>query len=362
MQEMKVEVIAGTRELDGLRAEWEACFEESDASPYLRYDWFRLYVEQLGEAADMRIAVARVDGKVGAILPLEKVRVTIGPVTESILQFSGDGFAPSSAGIFAEGVDVGAGVSACLAALRCHDPDWAFMRLAKVPVHSALARYFRRSHMPGSVQIPLPGSWPEYLETLPGSRRYGIRRRVSGLAKSHAVELVRVGLDAEVDGARLRNAIEGALQVSEASWQGEAEEGLAISDPRCRGFFVEASERMAARGALDLSVLYLDGRPVSFLWGLARPPYTSISKLGFDAAYTKLSPGRAHIAMHIEDSIARGLSVIDFGHEFAEQKRQWSSHELPLCELWYFPKGLRSSLYRSWYRVRRGVKPTPPSG
>ena len=168
MQDIDVAIIAGKSELDAMRSAWEACFDRSDASPYLCFDWYRLYLEHLADPAEVRIAVARIAGEPRAILPLEKARVAVGPVGEDILRFSGDGFAPWMAGILAAGVDAAAALNACLAALRRHDRDWSFMRLAKVPKSAPLAQHFRRSDMPGSVQIVLPETWSRYLEALPG--------------------------------------------------------------------------------------------------------------------------------------------------------------------------------------------------
>lgn len=356
MSSLDIDIICERSDLERIGPEWQSCFERSNAQPYLSFEWFSLYQKHFGSSSLLRIAVAYVDGHIGAILPLEKVDVRIGPVAERVLQFSGDGFAPWLCGLSAEGIGAVDVFAACLEVLRREDRDWAFVRLSKVPVSAPFAAPWLRSTMPGSVQIILPESWSQYLEALPASRRHGIRRRVRGLHRKYSVEVLRVCPESDFDQDVLRRAIDGALAVSASSWQAHAKEGLAISDAKCRGFFIEASNRMAQLGALDLSVLFLDGHPVSFLWGAARGTNTSISKLGFDAGYGALSPGRAHIALHIEDSIRRGLKCIDFGHEFAEQKRQWSDEEMPLCELWYFPPRLKSSLYRNWYRVRRGVK------
>jgi CelD/BcsL family acetyltransferase involved in cellulose biosynthesis len=351
-----VEVLTDRVALEGVKSDWISCFERSDASPYLCYDWFRLYQENFGDLTHLRIAVARIDGQACAILPLEKVAVKIGPMAENILRFSGDGFSPQSGAIFAKGVDAADVTRACLSALRAHDPDWKFIRLSKVPTDSEFPAQFRSSPMPGSIEIRLPETWPEFLQKLPGSRRYGIKRKLKKLNKNHEVELVRVGLAADHDSEQLRRALDGALQVSEASWQSRVEAGLAISDEKCRKFFIEASKQMQKSKALDLSVLYLDGSPASFLWGVARWPYTSISKLAYDPMFRELSPGSVHIALHIEDSINRKFAMIDFGHEFPEYKRQWSDEDSALCELWYFPPGMWPTLYRYWYRARRGVR------
>ena len=110
---------------------------------------------------------------------------------------------------------------------------------------------------------------------------------------------------------------------------------------------------MANRGMLDLSVLYVGDKPVSFIWGAARWPRSTIAKMGFDPALEKYSPGSVHLAELISGSIARGVSEIDFGHESGQYKSMWGKRRDQLFNIWYYPPGITSSIIR-WWRRRRG--------
>ena len=97
---------------------------------------------------------------------------------------------------------------------------------------------------------------------------------------------------------------------------------------------------------LDLSVLYANEQPVSFIWGAARWPFSTILKLGFDHDYQQYSPGTVHLAKHINDSIEQGVKAIDFGHEFYDYKKRWSKQHIDLYTLYLFTKSFESSLLR----------------
>ena len=154
------------------------------------------------------------------------------------------------------------------------------------------------------------------------------------------------GVDGDV--SDLDRVIEDSWTVSDASWQARAETGRALGDPQARPFIRHVSRRMAERGMLDMSVLYLDSRPLSFIWGAARWPVTTISKLAFVEDMKPDRPGIAHMWLVIEDSIARGLSHIDYGHEFPEHKQRWSKRAVPLYEIRCFLPTLPSRLLRAY--------------
>lgn len=164
--------------------------------------------------------------------------------------------------------------------------------------------------------------------------------------------MVRLGLDRTESEEELRQLTEDALRVSLRSWQGGIRERRAISDPEMIGLFRCSCRRLARSGRLDLSVMYVADRPVSFMWGAARWPLTTAAKLGFDPAYAEQSPGLVHMTKLIQDSIARGGLEIDFGHEFSEYKSRWGKRADPLYEGWWYPAGLPSLAY--W--GRRGFR------
>ena len=73
MQKIDVEIFTDKIELEKIQPEWQSCFDRSDAPPYLCYEWFRLYQEHFGDSTTLRVVVARIDGQVCAVLPLENL-------------------------------------------------------------------------------------------------------------------------------------------------------------------------------------------------------------------------------------------------------------------------------------------------
>jgi hypothetical protein len=202
-----------------------------------------------------------------------------------------------------------------------------------------------------SVIIKLPESWEEYKRFLSKAHKKTVSRRINGIKRHFNIRMVRMGFERQYDPHKLDILIRDALSVSKKSWQGSYAKGRAISDSDTLSFFIEASIRLAEKRMLDLSVLYADGKPVSFIWGAVRPPKSTILKLGFDKSYAKFSPGTVHLAKLIRDSIEHKWSEIDFGHEFYDYKSRWGKHNAELYSIFYFPKRIVSTVL--WYGYLR---------
>jgi CelD/BcsL family acetyltransferase involved in cellulose biosynthesis len=354
---LEVEVLRSSAELVRVRDEWEALFAETpDASPYQCYEWIESearHRESEGPSG-LRVCVVRRAGQTLAILPFDvKQRWEI-PFPHRELRWAGGGWGTRMTAILPErcrGVPV---LEAALEALG--DREWNYCRLDKVPRESPLlsrppgARIHSRAVSHGrSIVIRLPTTWEAYRSGLSPSHRKNVSRRSNQLRRAGAVRLVRLGLRPNDTGGALETLMRDALSVSEKSWQGiPAAGGAAISAPKVVDLIRDVSRKLAARGRLDLSVLYLDAQPISFVWGTACLPRTSIAKLAFDPAFAALSPGLTHLALLIQDSIRRSVLEIDFGHEFPEYKNHWSRDGDELSLLFVYGESYRSRLLEAW--------------
>jgi CelD/BcsL family acetyltransferase involved in cellulose biosynthesis len=106
---------------------------------------------------------------------------------------------------------------------------------------------------------------------------------------------------------------------------------------------------------LDLSVLYLDDLPVSFIWGTVRWPNLSILKPGFDQSLSQISPGVVHLARHIQDSIEHHATEIDYGPPHFEYKSSCGKTYRELSTLYYYRNGIKARLLR-FFRNRLDAK------
>jgi CelD/BcsL family acetyltransferase involved in cellulose biosynthesis len=224
-------------------------------------------------------------------------------------------------------------------------------------INIAPPEYFK---VGSSIVIEQPDSWQDYRKSLSRNRREKINRSLRLLREKGTVRIVRMGLDPSFPDEELEKLVEDSLTVSANSWQEGTSAGHAISDDYMRDFYREACRIMAVRGMLDLSVLYAGDLPVSFSWGIARWPYTEISKLGFDQKFAESSPGNAHMSYLIEDSIARGGREIEFGHEFADYKRTWGTREDDLYDILLYPSRFLPIMVRLLRSLKRGFRQRLP--
>ena len=370
MKTVDIEIWRSTEEIEANRGVWEDLFRSSECSPYLGYDWFLTSLKYFPCGNRLRVGLLKVNYQPMAIVPLEFSREKTGPLTHTILQFALDGWALRNGAIVKDGFDELYAMREVVNSLRRTEPHWTYCCLSKYPEYSPTKQEKDQGESGAirtdavlfghSVVIEIPESWEEYRKTLSRAHRSNISRRSNTMGRKGNIKMCRLGLDSNCDSHELKELMNDAVLVCKNSWQNTVAGGWAISDPKTGGFFLEVSEKLATKGMLDLSVLYLDKQPISFLWGAARGLHTTINKLGYDQSFSELSPGLVHLAKHIEDSIERGMKSIDFGHEFFDYKSSWGKRYDPLVTLFLYPPGILPSFIR-WMRSRR-LAPGPSNG
>jgi hypothetical protein len=356
MTNLSVEFWRSEQELFDNQDIWDEIFLSSRASAYLSFEWISTRWKHYNKARSPLIGLVRDDAEPVAIVPLWIVNERIGPVPCKTLCYM----------LGIHGMEVGPLVKDGYSALHMLDTvilashstghRWDYARLDRFPAPklstslpddnagTGLQRIARKTEVGRITEIP--ASWDEFKKTLSPKHRQNVSRHVRNMERSGRVRYEQLGLTPLDDSPGLRSLMKDALTVSRQSWQHKSESGGAISKPNNSGFFQEVSLMLARRGMLDLSVLYLDDRPISFNWGAARRPYTSIYRPGFDEAFADLAPGVVHLAKHVEDCIKSGFVEIDQGPDFFDFKLSWCKKHVDLCTLYYYPKGLKPTLLR----------------
>jgi hypothetical protein len=383
-ERLEVEVLRSARELEAIEGEWLSCYEaDRSAAPYASYAWTHCLATRLLPESRLRVCIVRRRGEAVAILPLalshRKIslasRVKLpGPLClhwAADAHWLGGAFSTRNGAVVREAALDLPVVACVLRELGRSDP-FRFVRLEDVPSAQAQRPFYSRQVKDAdlriepaverdSVQIRLAATWPEYCATLSGPHRKAIARRSSALRDVGEVQFRRLGLDPSDDPVAIRELLEDAVSVSRRSWQARAG-GLVISSDAAIGFVREVSVQLARVGALDLSVLYLDEHPISFLWGVARWPFMSVSKSGFDVRLRTLSPGVVHRALHIQDSIARHGDLIDVGPTAIGYKAHWGKEVLRLSKLTYYPPGMVPTVVRWGGRLRAAIRRKDAAG
>jgi CelD/BcsL family acetyltransferase involved in cellulose biosynthesis len=202
-----------------------------------------------------------------------------------------------------------------------------------------------------SPRLPLGGGAPPAEERIHAKFRANLRRRARRLGELGAVSLERTGgLD------RLDVALGEFLALEGAGWKGER--GTAIGrDPRLVAFYARIVRDAAARGALAIRTLRLDGRAVAVHLGLVHAGAFHLPKTAYDEALGAVSPGQLLQHEVLSECEARGLTAFEFLGPDMPWKRDWEPEHVPHDWLYvYRPSFAGRAMHTLKHRVRPAVK------
>jgi CelD/BcsL family acetyltransferase involved in cellulose biosynthesis len=144
--------------------------------------------------------------------------------------------------------------------------------------------------------------------------------------------------------------------VEDRSWKGRRGGGI-FGPPDRFAFFRALSLRIAARGWLDVGLLRLDGRVISYRYGFRFGGVYLDYNLAYDPDYAGLSPGRILLDEMIASSLELGLAAVDASHgtvRDGHQLQEWTERYTDHYQLWLLGGTLRG---RALAILRNRVKP-----
>jgi CelD/BcsL family acetyltransferase involved in cellulose biosynthesis len=168
--------------------------------------------------------------------------------------------------------------------------------------------------------VELPASWSTYLASRPSKLRYNLRARQRQLAALGQLRLVHYTSPEQV-AANLPRAV--ALHARR--WQSQHISTTFSSSPLAQRFYLDACQRLADRGWLDLAALELDDRLVAFALTFKREGRLFYYLPAFDPDYARYAPSTMLLAHLIETACAEGLGEVDFMLGDEPYKAQWAS-------------------------------------
>jgi len=172
--------------------------------------------------------------------------------------------------------------------------------------------------------LTLENDWDTYWESRRAqkNRRRNVERCERRLAELGEISYIRHRTE-EPHGDPCWNLLEECLEVARNSWQDGLVDGTTLHHESVKDFVRDAHRAAAAAGALDLNLLYLDGRPIAFVYGYHYHGYLDLMRVGFDPKLAKLAPGNALWTRLIKDSFLRGDRILDFGPSCLDYKKFW---------------------------------------
>ena len=335
---MRVREIGRLSELSALRADWERLFALTAGATFFHtLDWFEAYWRHYGQEQELRVLViesaAGIEGIVPLVLKNEQTRVGMVRVLTYPLHDWGSFYSPL-------GQDQPAILQAALEHLRRRQTeaarrDWQLLDLRWIDPaqdQGATVAAMQRAGFPAderpwsrSAFVELSGDWEAYWSSRQSRWRNNVRRSERKLSEAGEVRYVRYrsGDTAGQPTEPRWDLYEICLAIAGRSWQSTANDGTTLSHEAVRDFLQDAHRAAAARGAIDVNLLYLNDAAAAFAYNYCHQGWVYGLRMGFDARLSRDGAGSVLLARMIEDSFRRGDRLIDLGAEYLEAKRFW---------------------------------------
>ena len=143
--------------------------------------------------------------------------------------------------------------------------------------------------------------------------------------------------------------------VENASWKGHG--GKGIFSGAGLALFTEVARRFADRGWLDIGLLRVDGRVVSYRFGFRQRGVFYDYNLAYHPEFAAGAPGRVLLAEMIASSRAQGLRCFDASRSGLGDTHllaDWCDERIDHHELWLFNDNLRGYLLQA---ARQRLRP-----
>ena len=315
MASERVDLIEGVHQVRALAPAWDTLADETAAPSWLRPTWVEVWWRAFGRGKLQVFTVWRGERLVG-VVPMDRqggeLRSTTNFHTPSFGFLALD---DSSKETLARALVDAAPRRLTLAFVPVEDGT-----VEAIEAASGAARRPRVLRvLERCLFIETDGSW----ETLISSRRdrflREMRRRRRKLGRHGRVEF-------EVHDGRsdLDRLLEEGFAVEAAGWKGNGGTAIA-SRPATLSFYTDLARWLAARGALRLSFLRLNGRAIAFDYAIEECGRYALLKTGYDETFHSVGPGHELHWFTIERAFKQGLKRFDFLGKDDRWKREWTS-------------------------------------
>lgn len=301
--------------IDEVAGEWEALADRTIASPFLRPGWMRIWQAHFSTRRISVLAVQR-QGRLAALLPfVRRGRTVTSPTNFHTPEF----------GALAEDATAAAFLFDRLLSLPHDAVSLAFVEQGgwvERACLAAAARHRHRTLVRVQQQAPFVAledrTWSAIERDLGGKLRADLRRRARRLA-----EAGQVTLEVSDGRTRLDELLREGFGIEPSGWK--REKGSAItSRSETEAFYREAARWAAARGALRLAFLRLNGRPLAFQFGVEENGVYYFLKGGYDTSFHASAPGKLLAGRMIARACELRLRRFEFLGTTESWKREWA--------------------------------------
>jgi CelD/BcsL family acetyltransferase involved in cellulose biosynthesis len=198
--------------------------------------------------------------------------------------------------------------------------------------------YVRVADAPAHPVIELHDRWSEPGGGMSSSRRSALRRARRRAEQKGDVtfDLLRPTVE------EVPRLLDEAIAVEARSWKGEQDTAIA-SKPSWNVLFRRLGERAAAQDRLLVQFMRIDGHAVAMQLCTEWKQCIWVFKIGYDAEYSKASPGQVLLAESVADAARRGLERYQLLGEGEGWITAWTEEFNPCVSLLALPPSRASA-------------------
>lgn len=180
------------------------------------------------------------------------------------------------------------------------------------------------------MELKLGRDWEAYQQAWSGNHRRHMRKALRRANEEGGVELdiqrPRSGVDAR---ALLREGFE----VEHRSWKG-SEQTSVLSNPPVWSYYRDQVGVLAERGQMEMTFLRHQGQAIAFEYGWRAGGVYYTPKVGYDDAYSRVSPGQLLRLLRYEQAFSeKDLQTIDFCGPLSDATAKWATATYPISRL-----------------------------
>jgi CelD/BcsL family acetyltransferase involved in cellulose biosynthesis len=207
----------------------------------------------------------------------------------------------------------------------------------------------------GTVEIEhqLVHDWSKYESAWSGNHRRHMRKALRRAEEDGGVELdvCRPSAPDEIE-----QLLREGFEVEHRSWKGQGGSSV-LASPEKWGFFLREAQQLARHNHLMFVFLRHQGQAIAFEYGWWSQGIYYTPKVGYDSAYSQLSPGQLLRYLLFQRLFESNDCVaVDFLGPLADATAKWSTGTYPISKLVVETGNLRARVFLSLYHRAANIK------
>jgi CelD/BcsL family acetyltransferase involved in cellulose biosynthesis len=337
--EFSYEIITSWADTRQLRTIWDNLHDTCEENhPFTSYDWFDCWYPAYCEPGKERIIVVYDHSGVRAIFPGMLTSFSKAGIKLSCFSYAANGHS-QRCGVLAGKNDTEAIQSALLAAFNELDERIDIVVLpfinADSPTYNLLEpnafknvfKYIEHSFE--SPAIKITDGWEEYFLSRPKGFKDNLRYSNNRAKKSGLVSYEML------TGSNINEStIDRVRLLDSKSWQYENGTGLFSTVNNSNFYTALLRKTVLGEAKLVVNITTLAGKDISYSLNIESEDTIYVLKTGYDADYSKISPGALNWLSFIKNAVQEGKSTIDMLGETDKYKQDWETYRMLHNNYW----------------------------